>query len=305
MATKIRHRAPVLAMGLGAALSGCTSSDVMIAMGPNGPVPPAEIGMASSYGAPQVSPGAFEPTSAAASPLAGSPVDNVASAPLAPPSQPTQVAAASAPAQPAPNYNTSGSPRAVWTVGPAPAGMSPPPTPQPVEAAAVSQPQPALSAPAVQSPAPEPQPEPEPQFAATSPSETQPAPLANPVAAQNTIREVQFLPVVGAPEQNAEWLARALSEEAQATGVEIRPASGAVAPVRLKGYFSAFPDGGATKLVYVWDVIDPENRRIRRIQGEEAIAGIDGDPWSKVDIDVLRRVARETMREASTLPAQS
>ncbi|MCQ0987685.1 hypothetical protein [Jiella marina] len=304
MATKILHCAPALAAGLGAALSGCTSSDMSIAMGPNGPVPPAEIGMASSYGAPQTVSNAFEPAPVNASPVASSPVEKVASAPLAPASEPQPATAATSP-QPVQVAAASSQPKAVWTVGPAPAGMSPPPAPQPAETAAVASREPSPAIAAVETNEPQPEPQAEPQLAAATPSPAQAAPPASPAVAQNTVREVQFLPVVGAPEQNAEWLARALSEEAQATGLEIRPANGPVAPVRLKGYFSAFPDSGATKLVYVWDVIDPENRRVRRIQGQETIAGTDADPWAKVDLDVLRRVAQETMREASTLPAQS
>lgn len=125
-----------------------------------------------------------------------------------------------------------------------------------------------------------------------------PPPAATPATATvRTTGEIQFLPLVGTPQDKAELLARALSETAAAQGLRIRPASEAVANVRLKGYFSAFNDGSTTTLVYVWDVLDANDQRIKRIQGQETIPGKTDDPWAAVDLTTFEAVARRTFSE--------
>ncbi|MDX1731618.1 MAG: hypothetical protein R3184_10810 [Aurantimonas coralicida] len=124
-----------------------------------------------------------------------------------------------------------------------------------------------------------------------------PAPAS--VSAGKSVGEVQFLPLVGAPEEKAVLLARALSESAAAKGVTIRPAAEAPSSVRLKGYFSAFNDGSSTTLVYVWDVLDASDRRVRRIQGQESVPGAAADPWAAIDLSTLAAVADRTLQEAA------
>ena len=125
-----------------------------------------------------------------------------------------------------------------------------------------------------------------------------PAP-AGPAPASVSAGQVQFLPLVGAPEEKAVLLARALSESAAARGVTIRPAAEAPSSVRLKGYFSAFNDGSSTTLVYVWDVLDASDRRVRRIQGQESVPGAAADPWAAIDLSTLAAVADRTLQEAA------
>lgn len=140
------------------------------------------------------------------------------------------------------------------------------------------------------------------QVAATPP----PAAIsASATAAVRTAGEIQFLPLVGAPQDKAELLARALSDTAAAQNLRIRPASESVADVRLKGYFSAFNDGSKTTLVYVWDVLDANDQRIKRIQGQEAIPGKTDDPWAAVDLTTFQAVARRTLSEAAELPPRA
>lgn len=136
------------------------------------------------------------------------------------------------------------------------------------------------------------------QVAATPPPAAMPA---SATAAVRTTGEIQFLPLVGAPQDKAELLARALSDTATAQGLRIRPASESVADVRLKGYFSAFNDGSTTTLVYVWDVLDANDQRIKRIQGQETIPGKTDDPWAAVDLTTFQTVAKRTLSEASQL----
>ncbi|MBO0906394.1 hypothetical protein [Jiella sonneratiae] len=292
-------RAPLLvAAGLGVALSGCTGSDLSIAMGPNGPVPPADIGSASTLGAPPASTALAD-----AAPLAASPSGSVVSAPLSP-----EPAIGRSPLAPATSTRGGASPQMRWAVGAQPVGQDAEPAPQ---IASVSEP--AASQPAATQPAPYEQPAEEAaadeapplRQASLAPAAGEPplrpAAMRGQVSPSSARTEVQFLPVVGAPQHEAELLARALSEESKKAGVAIRPASDAVAAIRLKGYFSAFEDGGDTVLVYVWDVLDKDDQRIRRIQGEERIADTAQDPWSKVDLETLRKVARETFQEAATV----
>ncbi|MCE7026746.1 hypothetical protein [Jiella avicenniae] len=302
MATKpvterLLHCGTLLTAGMGIALSGCTGTDLSIAMGPNGPIPPADIGSTSTLGAPPASASAL----ADAAPVAAAPSGNVAAAPL-PPASPVRGSPLAPPSQRLATASSSSNLR--WNTGPQPVGYparsSPRDTPPPSAQSEVAS-----------------LPEPVDDGSAVAPlDETPPSPVADEAPRQQASlgaprqpsaasgrTEVQFLPVVGAPQREAELLARALSEESQQAGVRIRPASGPVAPLRLKGYFSAFTDGGETVLVYVWDVLDENDQRIRRIQGQERVAGTNSDPWSQVDLDALRKVARETFRQAASLDA--
>ncbi|MBO0664027.1 hypothetical protein LQ948_15440 [Jiella sp. MQZ9-1] len=344
MATKIARFGPLVAVGVGALLSGCTGSDIDIAMGPNGPVPPENIGSTLALGAPPASTLALR----SAAPLRPSPVGRVAAEPL-PPSEPISESPLAPPpprdADTAPRYETPryepsrqetasrGTTRLRWETGPQPVATPHRPQPHLPEAdLAQTQVQTRIPEPATtrvadgeppaspprrlpridEEPAADqplsPEPQPEQRQAALAPPTTNPAPL-RPAAMRGTAqpgsarREIQFLPVVGAPQKDAELLARALSEEASRTNVEIRPASGPVGPLRLKGYFSAFAEGNQTVLVYVWDVLDHNDQRVHRFQGQERVAGTSPDPWSRIDFDTLRKVAAETMRQTTSLPA--
>ncbi|MBP0614349.1 hypothetical protein [Jiella mangrovi] len=299
LASRIIQCGPIMAAGLGAVLSGCTGSDMSIAMGPNGPVPPENVGSISTLGAPPASASAL----GASVPLPPSPAGTISAAPL-PPSSPIAESPLAPPSSQSASAGSSG--RLQWSVGPQPVGHERPAPrlPQQTEVAALPQ---AEAEPATYEPAPPSAPRQE--EASLQPAVAQPplqpassgAPEQPASVAGRT--EVQFLPVVGAPQREAELLARALSEESASAGVAIRPASGPVAPLRLKGYFSAFEDGNETVLVYVWDVLDKNDQRIRRIQGQEKVAGTASDPWSKIDIETMRKVASTTMREAAGLGA--
>ncbi|WP_349940867.1 hypothetical protein [Fulvimarina sp. MAC8] len=147
------------------------------------------------------------------------------------------------------------------------------------------------------------------QASIAPPSQPAPAPQTQTqtqsAALGRSTSEVQFLPLVGAPNEQANILAQALSDEAGRSSVTIRPASDGQASVRLKGYFSAFDEGDQSVLVYVWDVLDPNDERIHRIQGQERYAKSPDGPWAGVDRTVLDRVARTTLQEAQSLPQAS
>lgn len=126
------------------------------------------------------------------------------------------------------------------------------------------------------------------------------APAPSPAGAM--VGDVQFLPVVGAPPAKAELLAGALSRNAAARGIAIRPAAGPVAALRLKGYFSTLTEGRRTMLVYVWDVLDSSGARLTRISGQEPASGAGGsDPWSAIGPQTIDAVAARTLTEAAGL----
>lgn len=132
----------------------------------------------------------------------------------------------------------------------------------------------------------------------------QPAPAFAPPAQQamqqaptGTATPVQFLPLVGAPPETVAVLSQALAASAAENNVTILPSGDPVAPLRLKGYFSAMAEGSGTVVVYVWDIVDPAGTRITRIQGQERIDATAADPWSVVDSAALARIAASTLRE--------
>lgn len=123
-----------------------------------------------------------------------------------------------------------------------------------------------------------------------------PTPAAG-LGAAASIGPVQFLPVVGAPPETVAALSRALAASAAANGVAIAASDGPAAPLRLKGYLSALPEGSETVVVYVWDVVDPAGNRVSRIQGEARAKGSAGEAWSHVGEATLEAIAERTMGE--------
>ncbi|SJZ95255.1 hypothetical protein [Consotaella salsifontis] len=152
---------------------------------------------------------------------------------------------------------------------------------------------------AVQS-APAPMPEPEQAAVVESQPMQQPA---SPSPAAMATTEVQFLPVIGAPVDRVELLSQALSRYAQSNGIAIVAEANQPGGLRLKGYFSAFADGGSTTVTYVWDVLDTSDERVRRLQGQENVAGTAGDPWSLVGQEVFDDIAARTLGEVAEFAA--
>ncbi|CCF20048.1 conserved exported protein of unknown function [Pseudorhizobium banfieldiae] len=121
----------------------------------------------------------------------------------------------------------------------------------------------------------------------------QPAPQA--VATQGSVR---FLPIIGAPLQAVTPLSRQLGTQARASGLTIRASGDSTTDHILKGYFSAFADGEAVTVVYVWDILDNSGGRLHRVQGQERIAASPrGDPWSAVPTATMETIATKTINE--------
>lgn len=115
-----------------------------------------------------------------------------------------------------------------------------------------------------------------------------------PEAGPGTIR---FLPIIGAPVEAVTPLSRQLGMEARAKGLMLRASSGEPARHILKGYFSAYGEGGKITVVYVWDVLDANGNRLHRIQGQEVVPGKAKDPWAAVPASTMQIIANRTLDE--------
>ena len=117
---------------------------------------------------------------------------------------------------------------------------------------------------------------------------------ALPSAASGTIR---FLPIIGAPVQSVTPLSRQLGAQARASGLAIRASGDTSADHILKGYFSAFGDGNAVTVVYVWDVLDNAGSRLHRLQGQVQVPNSASDPWAAVPPSTMETIATKTINE--------
>ncbi|HMQ58551.1 MAG TPA: hypothetical protein PKE65_08380 [Rhizobiaceae bacterium] len=84
-------------------------------------------------------------------------------------------------------------------------------------------------------------------------------------------------PVIGAPANRIGALIQAIQAAAAQRGLTI-VASEAAATHVLRGYFSAFSENGATTVVHVWDVVQPNGARLHRLADEVRISAAARDP---------------------------
>lgn len=108
---------------------------------------------------------------------------------------------------------------------------------------------------------------------------------------------VAFLPVSNAPQSAVSTLARSIRDSASRNGLPIVASVQQGAQYQVKGYFSALEDGSGTLLVYVWDVLDQNNKRVYRINGQEQASSKSTDPWRSVSPQMLERVAESTVAQ--------
>jgi len=129
---------------------------------------------------------------------------------------------------------------------------------------------------------------------ATGAAPPQQAALPPAAASSGTIR---FLPIIGAPVQAVTPLSRQLGAEARANGLTIRPSGDTGTQHILKGYFSAFADGGKVTVVYVWDILDGSGSRLHRMQGQENVPANGDDPWAAVPASTMQAIAAKTIQD--------
>ncbi|MGB7335573.1 MAG: hypothetical protein WBD01_07275 [Salaquimonas sp.] len=110
-------------------------------------------------------------------------------------------------------------------------------------------------------------------------------------------KAVAFLPVSNAPQSAVTNLAKSIRNAASASGVPVVASVQQGAEYQVKGYFSALEDGSGTLLVYVWDVLDKNNKRVYRINGQEQTSSRSSDPWASVSVTMIDRVALTTVAQ--------
>jgi hypothetical protein len=100
----------------------------------------------------------------------------------------------------------------------------------------------------------------------------------------------------GPPTQIRTALIGELNNAATDRKVELVGAS-AEARYRVRGYLSAeTAEGGGTKVAYVWDVFDSQNKRAKRLTGTSPVS-VSYTSLSTLDKETLARLANSSMDE--------
>lgn len=126
---------------------------------------------------------------------------------------------------------------------------------------------------------------------AAPPEATQPGLPPVPAA----LASFRFDQVLGVPTNQADTLAEAIGLYARERNLTLVRRGDPTATYRVLGYLSAVGGTGETNVVYVWDIVDANNRRLHRITGTEITAGGDADPWSGVTDAALANIAARTV----------
>lgn len=112
-----------------------------------------------------------------------------------------------------------------------------------------------------------------------------------------TARAIAFEPVVGVPDRLAPQFATDLGAEAARRNLVVVAREDTGNVYRVKGYFSALAEGGATRIVYVWDIFDASGERASRINGEATAPGGGADPWANVTPETMTSIASQSITD--------
>lgn len=102
-------------------------------------------------------------------------------------------------------------------------------------------------------------------------------------------------PFEGVPGNAADQLTNKIAETARREGLTVVLRPGAPARFRLKGWLTAVGNDTSTTVVYVYEVLGEDGRRLHRIDGQEPSDGSDGDPWASVTDDTITIIAERTV----------
>ncbi|WP_305987320.1 hypothetical protein [Roseibium sp. MMSF_3544] len=106
-----------------------------------------------------------------------------------------------------------------------------------------------------------------------------------------------FEPFTGAPGNIADDLSEFIGREARTQGITLVRRVGASATYRVNGYLAATGQPSNGTVFYVFDIVDSNGQRLKRISGTEATGGASGDPWQAVNAGTLSRIATRSMVE--------
>ena len=111
---------------------------------------------------------------------------------------------------------------------------------------------------------------------------------------------VAIAPVIGAPDGVAKQLSQDFNAAIAQNNVRVVGAQDST-DYTVRGYVVAAKDKAAVKVSYIWDVTDPQGRRVNRITGEEVIAGAAvADAWSAVTAPVSQSIAKKSADSLAT-----
>ena len=65
----------------------------------------------------------------------------------------------------------------------------------------------------------------------------------------------------------------------------------------MKGYFSDIPQGGQSRIFYVWDIFYASGQRTNRFEGERIVTNDGSDPWSGATPQIMTEIARASIAE--------
>jgi hypothetical protein len=104
-----------------------------------------------------------------------------------------------------------------------------------------------------------------------------------------------FAPLNGAPQPVADRLAASIATASLQHNVPLAPLADGNGAFIVKGYLSAVTEADATRVIYVWDVLDSARTRLNRITGSVAVPATADNPWDVIGSATLDRMAAETV----------
>ena len=104
-----------------------------------------------------------------------------------------------------------------------------------------------------------------------------------------------FAPLSGAPQPVADRLAASIATASLQHNVTLAPFAEGNGAFIVKGYLSTVTEAGATRVIYVWDVLDSERTRLNRITGSVAVPVTADNPWDAIGGATLDQVAAKTI----------
>ncbi|WP_299472837.1 hypothetical protein [uncultured Roseibium sp.] len=132
-----------------------------------------------------------------------------------------------------------------------------------------------------------------------------PTPVSGPVSAPSIAGQADaesgvtfaFEPFTGAPGNIADELSEYIGREARKQDITLVRRVGAAATYRVNGYLAATGQRSNGTVFYVFDIVDSNGSRLKRISGTESTGGASGDPWQAVNSSTLSRIATRSMVE--------
>lgn len=142
-------------------------------------------------------------------------------------------------------------------------------------------------------------------LAACQSSSQPPTPISGPVSTPSIAGQADeesgvtfaFEPFTGAPGNIADELSEYIGNEARKQDITLVRRVGAVATYRVNGFLAATGQPSNGTVFYVFDIVDNNGRRLKRISGTETTGGASGDPWQSVSSSTLSRIATRSMVE--------